>query len=62
MESIKQALIQRDGISPEEAEKLITSAKADLDKRIEDPSTYGAPYNVCEDWFDLDADYLTELL
>ncbi len=62
MKIIKTALMERDGISSEEADRLINSARVDLGNRLTDPETYGAPYNVCEDWFGLDPDLLLELL
>ena len=59
--SIKQILMQRDGISAEEAEELIIEARDDMNYRMENGDIDGA-YRVCEDHFGLEPDYLDELM
>ena len=58
--TIKQVLIERDGMRPEEADELIATARMELMERIAvDP--IGA-YEICSDYFGLEPDYLEELL
>jgi hypothetical protein len=59
METIKQILMRRDGMSAEAADELILQAKDDMDERLirgEDT------YDICEEWFGLEPDYLFELI
>ena len=60
-ESIKEVLIHRDGMSEEEAERLISEAREELLTRIEEGDFLGAEDVVC-DYFGLEPDYLDELL
>ncbi len=59
MEKIKQILMQRDGMSSDDADQLIADAKADFDARLEDGEM---PHDICEEWFGLEPDYLEEFL
>ena len=59
METIKQVLMRRDGMSAEDAEQLIADAKEDLFARLDEGET---PYDICEEWFGLEPDFLDELL
>ena len=59
--SIKQILMQRDGLSAEEAEELIIEARNDMNYMLENGDVDGA-YNVCQDHFGLEPDYLDELM
>ena len=59
MESIKQVLMKRDGITSEEAEDLIDLAKDDLNNRLNEGEY---PEDICADWFGLEPDYLMELI
>jgi len=59
MESIKQILMRRDRMSANAANDLIAQAKADLVERLENDET---PFDICEEWFGLEPDYLEELL
>jgi len=59
MESLKRAIILRDGISPEEAEERIEEAAKVLSVRLAEGET---PYDFCEEFFGLEPDYLPELL
>lgn len=59
MRSIKQVLIERDGMTETEAEELITEATEDLHERIANGED---AFNICEEYFGLEPDYLDELL
>lgn len=61
METIKEVLMERDGISEEEAEELIREAKEALGEYIENGDLESAD-NVCEEFFGLEPDYLFELM
>ena len=58
METIKQVLMRRDGMSSEEAEELIEEAKADLHERLEAGEM---PEDICQEWFGLEPDYIFDL-
>lgn len=59
MESIKQILMRRDGMTEKEAEDLIEMAKEDLHERLADGEM---PFNICNEWFNLEEDYIKELI
>jgi len=59
MESIKQVLIERDGMTPEEADDLIAQAQDDFNDRLADGEDC---YDICDEWFNLEPDYLMELI
>ena len=61
METIKEVLVRRDGISPEEADRLIENAKEDLNCYL-DEGDFVAAENICYEHFRLEPDYLIELL
>ena len=61
LESITSILTARDGISRAEASTIIAEAQAALMGYIEADNLDGA-YNVCEEYFGLEPDYLNELL
>ena len=58
---IKEVLMERDSMSEEEAESLINNAKNTLDYLLELGDLSGA-YNICQDYFGLEPDYLEELV
>ena len=58
-ETIKEVLIRRDGMSPDNADELILQAKRDLEARLDRGEM---PFDICEKWFGLEADYLEELI
>ena len=62
MTTIVEVLIKRDGMSQSDAEQLVMDAREDLQDRLIDPAAYGDPYAVCQDWFGLEPDFLTELI
>jgi len=59
METIKQVLIRRDGMDPDEAEALIEEAVEEL--RASDMNILDAE-QICQDYFGLEPDYLMELI
>jgi hypothetical protein len=59
METIKQVLMARDGMSESAAEDLIREAQEDLNERLacgEDAE------DICMEYFGLEPDYIMELL
>jgi len=59
MSTIKQILMERDGMPGPEAESLIRDAKTDLHDRL---ALGEMPDDICADWFGLEPDYIAELL
>ena len=59
VDSIASVLVQRDGMDPEEARELVEEARQDLMTRIDAGES---PFDLCEEWFGLEPDYLDELL
>ena len=59
MQTIKQVLMVRDGISAEEADAEIEAAREDLFNRLEDGEM---PFDICGDWFGLEPDYIEDLI
>jgi hypothetical protein len=59
MDSIKQVLIRRDGMTADEADELIAQARADLNERLAQGEM---PDDICEEWFGLEPDYIIELI
>jgi len=59
MESIKQALMRRDGVTEEEALEVISDARQDLNERLAGEEM---PDSICAEWFGLEEDYVMELL
>ena len=58
-QNIQQVLMERDGLSALEAAQLIEDAREDLAQRLEQGEM---PYDICEEWFGLEPDYIMELL
>ncbi len=61
MESIKQILMRRDGLSDHEAGQLIAEAEIKLYQYLSEGDEINA-YNICQEFFGLEPDYLDELL
>jgi len=57
--SIKKVLMDRDGMTGNEADDLIREAKEDLLSRLEDGEM---PEDICEEWFGLEKDYMLDLI
>ena len=60
MRSIKQILIDRDGLSSEAADDLINEAKAQFQRYLSEGRMDEAEY-ICEEYFGLEPDYLFEI-
>lgn len=61
MEGIKQVLMRRDGMSSDDAQNLINECKEQLNEYIENDDMDYA-YNICQDYFGLEPDYLMEIM
>lgn len=61
MSEIKQILIDRDGMSPEDADELIQVAKNQLQEYLAEGDTESA-HDICEEFFGLEPDYIFELM
>ena len=61
MESLKEIIMKRDGLTSTEADDLIEEAKEELSHLIES-GDLNAAENVCETYFSLEPDYLMDLL
>ena len=61
MATIKNILMTRDNMTEMEADELISDAIADLNDRLEHGDTDSA-YDICEEYFGLEPDYLMELM
>ena len=61
MKSIKQTLMDRDGITADHADELIAEAREDLEQLLDDGDMENA-YEICADHFGLEPDYLYELI
>ena len=59
MESIKSILVRRDNLTEEEAEDLVEQAREKLQQRL---SAGEMPFDVCEEYFGLEPDYLEQLM
>ena len=61
MKTIKQTLIERDNITPEEADELIAEAKAQFEVYLAN-NDYMSAEDICNEYFGLEPDYLDEFL
>jgi len=61
METIKEVLMRRDGITEYEADAMIGEARAALLEYLDDGDMEAA-YEICEEYFGLEPDYLMELM
>ena len=61
METIKDILIRRDNMTPNDADKLILEAKKQLTEYLSDGDLDLAE-NICQEFFNLEPDYIFELL
>ena len=59
MYRIKEALMERDGLSPCQADKAVEEARAELLERLEEGDM---PFDICEELFGLEPDYLEDLI
>ena len=58
-ETLKQVLMRRDELTSEEADAAIAECKADLLERLESGEM---PFDICEEHFGLEPDYLDDLI
>ena len=56
MRSLKDVIMERDGLSEDEYKSLVYDAKQDFDSGGIDPES------LLENWFDLEPDYVFDLL
>ena len=61
METIKDILIRRDDMTPKDAHKLMLAAKKQLAAYLSDGDLDLAE-NICQEFFNLEPDYIYELL
>jgi hypothetical protein len=58
-ESLLKTLMERDGLSEQEAQDLIEEARAEMNDRLAEGDM---PYDICEEYFGLEPDYLMDLI
>jgi len=58
-ESVKEVLMRRDGMTAKEADKLIDAMLEDFHHRIDSGEM---PFDICEEYFGLEPDYLEEFM
>jgi hypothetical protein len=61
MKTIKQTLMDRDGISADHADELISDARSELSEHLAD-GNFTAAEDICAIHFGLEPDYLMELI
>jgi predicted metallopeptidase len=61
MESLKEVLMRRDGLSAADAEERIEEAKEALNKYLAEGNIF-AVEDICTGFFGLEPDYLIELM
>ena len=61
MNEIVTILMTRDGMSQKEAEELVVEARTQLKEYLLSGDIYSA-YDICEEFFGLEPDYVFELL
>lgn len=59
METIEQVLMRRDKMRKKEANDLIEQTRQDLAERLAEGEY---PYDICNEWFGLEPDYIEELM
>lgn len=60
MKSIKEVLKTRDGLNDEEAEQRISEATRQMHNYLQQGDIDSA-YHICEEYFGLEPDYVTQL-
>lgn len=58
MTNLKKVLMERDGLTEEQADEQIKEAKIILNERLGEGES---PYDICEELFGLEPDYLEDL-
>jgi len=59
--SIKETLMKRDGTSAEEADTMVSEAHVEFLYYLDNGDMDGA-YNICEEFFGLEPDYIDEFI
>ena len=59
METIKDVIMKRDGLTEDEADDLIADAQEDFWERLANDEM---PFDLCDDWFGLEPDYIEDLI
>ena len=59
MKGIKKVLMERDKMSEAEAEDLIEEAREALQERLAEGDM---PYDICQEFFGLEPDYIDDLM
>ena len=59
MKGIKRVLMERDKMSEAEAEDLIEEAREALQERLAEGDM---PYDICQEFFGLEPDYIDDLM
>lgn len=59
MNSLKETLMERDGITSEEADDIISEARGELMDRLAEGDM---PFDFCQEMFGLEPDYLLDLI
>lgn len=60
-ETIKEILIRRDGMHPEEADDLIEAARVGLQEYLDEGDMFNA-MDICSEYFGLEPDYIDEIM
>lgn len=58
-ESLKDVLMRRDGMTEKDALSLISQARDEAFRQLSEGEM---PFDICEEWFGLEPDYLDDLL
>lgn len=61
MSSIKSTIMKRDGLTSKEADEMISEAKRMMKEYLADGDMEAA-YEVCNEYFGLEPDYIMELM
>jgi hypothetical protein len=59
MNPIVKVLMRRDDYNQEDAEDMVKRAKEDFYSRLGDGEM---PFDICEEWFGLEPDYVDDLI
>ena len=59
METIEKILMERDGLTLEEAETAVRECRDDLMSRLANGEL---PFDICGEYFNLEEDYLVQLI
>ena len=59
MDDLTKTLMERDDLTREEAEEQISDCREELYQRLEEGEM---PYDICEEYFGLEPDYLMDLI